>query len=130
MENMKDYKNCSMADCAFDVLSNVEGEISFKELFDEVCKLQEISDDKKDDLIADLFTSLNLDGRFAVLKNNMVDLRSRRTYDEVKVDMQSLYDIEETTDAENSDFEGDEDENDKILNGEDDGEENPSEESY
>ncbi len=130
MENMKDYKNCSMADCAFDVLSNVEGEISFKELFDEVCKLQEISDDKKDDLIADLFTSLNLDGRFAVLKNNMVDLRSRRTYDEVKVDMQSLYDIEESTDAENSDFEGDEDENDKILNGEDDGEENPSEESY
>ena len=129
MENMKDYKNCSMADCAFDVLSDIKGEISFKDLFEEVCKLQEISEDKKEDLIADLFTSLNLDGRFAVLKNNMVDLRSRRTYDEVKVDMQSLYDIEES--SENEDIDDiDEDENDKILNGDDDEEENSSEENY
>lgn len=129
MENMKDYKNCSMADCAFDVLSNIKGEISFKDLFEEVCKLQEISEDKKEDLIADLFTSLNLDGRFAVLKNNMVDLRSRRTYDEVKVDMQSLYDIEESSESEDSD-DIDEDENDKILNGDDDEDENSSEENY
>lgn len=130
---MKDYKNCSMTDCAFDVLSNVKGEISFKELFDEVCKLQEISDDKKEDLIADLFTLLNLDGRFAVLKNNMVDLRSRRTYDEIKVDMQSLYDIEESVDSESEDEDSDEDEDSKILNGDDESDEeddNSSKESY
>ena len=43
----KDYKNCSMADCAFEILSNSQGEISFKDLFEEVCKLQEIPEDKK-----------------------------------------------------------------------------------
>lgn len=120
----KDYKNCSMADCAFGILSNSQGEISFKDLFEEVCKLQEIPEDQKGDLIADLFTSLNLDGRFAVLKNNMVDLRSRRKYDEIKVDMQSLYDAEEASEGSSDDLsDDDEDENkddddEDALNGE------------
>ncbi len=120
----KDYKNCSMADCAFGILSSMEGEISFKELFEEVCRLQEIPEDKKGDLIADLFTSLNLDGRFAVLKNNMVDLRSRRKYDEIKVDMQSLYDAEEASEGssddsgDDEDEESKEDEDDETLRGE------------
>ena len=121
----KNYKNCSMADCAFGILSNSEGEISFKDLFEEVCRLQEIPEDKRGDLIADLFTSLNLDGRFAVLKNNMVDLRSRRKYDEIKVDMQSLYDAEEASEGSSDDLSDDDDEDENkedddedALNGE------------
>ncbi len=115
---MENYKNLSMADVAYNVLEENGKELSFIELFNKVCELQEISEELKSDLISDLFSNLSLDGRFAILKNNIIDLRKRRKFDEINVDMQSLYDIDEESEEEVS--EEDADDIDSILKGDDD----------
>ncbi len=112
---MENYKNLSMADVAYIILEENGSEISFSELFNKTCELKEISEDEKSNLISELFSNLSLDGRFAILKNNVIDLRKRRKFDEINVDMQSFYDSEKEISEEESDEESDE--TDNILKG-------------
>lgn len=123
---MKNYKNESMVDVAYEVLKKTEGQLNFKELFDEVCNLQEVSEDQKMDIISPFFTNISLDGRFVLLKNNFWDLRERQTFENISSDMNNMYD-ENSLDLDYSDEEISEE--DRILSGEidEDEEENESE---
>lgn len=66
------------------------------DLFKEVCKLLELSDDEYQDKIADFFESLTTSKNFILLNDGNWDLRSNHS---VKIDMDDVYeesDSEET----------------------------------
>lgn len=114
---MENYKNESLVDVAYSVLSSQKDKIAFKSLFDKVCELAEISDEEKLEIVSNFFSNLSLDGRFVALKNNEWDLRSRQTYDKVHVDLNDVYDdIEGNSDEEGeADDEDEDDEEESIL---------------
>ena len=126
---MTDYKNKSLVDVAYDILSGHDKPIKFKDLYDEVAPEAGLLDDRKAALISNFFTNLSLDGRFVALKNNEWDLRSRQTFDKVHVDLNAIYEDIEEGDKDTSDpLDDDEDEDDKILRG--DGDDEDEDESY
>lgn len=126
---MTDYKNKSLVDVAYDILSGHDKPIKFKDLYDEVAAEAGLLDDRKAALISNFFTNLSLDGRFVALKNNEWDLRSRQTFDKVHVDLNAIYeDIEEGDKDSSNPLDDDEDEDDKILRG--DGDDEDEDESY
>lgn len=126
---MTDYKNKSLVDVAYDILSGHDKPIKFKDLYDEVANEAGLLDDRKASLISNFFTNLSLDGRFVALKNNEWDLRSRQTFDKVHVDLNAIYeDIEEGDKDSSLPLDEDEDEDDKILRS--DGEDEDDDEDY
>ena len=126
---MTDYKNKSLVDVAYDILSGYDKPIKFKDLYDEVANEAGLLDDRKASLISNFFTNLSLDGRFVALKNNEWDLRSRQTFDKVHVDLNAIYeDIEEGDKDSSLPLDEDEDEDDKILRS--DGEDEDDDEDY
>ncbi|MBR1581499.1 MAG: DNA-directed RNA polymerase subunit delta [Bacilli bacterium] len=89
---MKNYKNESMVDVAYDVLLESGRKMSYIELYGEVCKKMELSPEKITQLISKFYTNLTLDGRFAQLDNNEWDLRANHKFEEVARDTRSSYD--------------------------------------
>ena len=101
----ENYKNESMVDVAYQILSEKNQILSFNKLFDEVCARLEFTKEERDDKISQFYTNLSLDGRFVTLGDNEWDLRKNQTYDKVHIDMNDVYsDIEEETKA-NTDLE-------------------------
>jgi len=116
---MNEYKNESLVDVAFAVLSEQKGSIPFKDFYNEVAKRCEFSEEEKDENISKFFTNLSLDGRFVALKNNEWDLRKRQTFDKVHVDLNAIYEDLDDGDASGTAI-YDEDNDEKILLGSDD----------
>lgn len=131
---IENYKNESMVDVAYSILKNgSELTMKFQDLYKEVLKLKEISEEDGKKLISQFYTNLTLDGRFVDLKENEWGLRERETYDKVHINMNDVYadmdaetkanyDSEEHDDDENVLGESDEDSDDKS--------DEESEESY
>lgn len=111
---MENYKNESLIDVAYSVLSSQKDKIAFTDLFNKVCELAEVNEYSKPDIVSNFFSNLSLDGRFVALKNNEWDLRTRQTYDKVHVDLNDVYDDIEG-DSEEVDPEEDVDEDESIL---------------
>ena len=110
----KNYKNESMVDVAFDILNENQRTMNFQELYHEITKKLELTDEESLAKIAQFYTNLSLDGRFVTLGNNEWDLRKNQTYDKVHIDMNDVYsDIEEETAANRDVEELDEDVSDE-----------------
>lgn len=124
---MENYKNYSMTDVAFEIITNTKDGLVFKDLFNEVAKLQNLDVESNDEYISNFFTNLSLDGRFIILKNNVVDLTNRHTLKEREVDLQSLYDESEEEAVEIEYDNDDPSDDESTLKGED---EESSEENY
>jgi len=125
---MENYKNESMVDVAFSVLTDVGSTVKFKDLYNSVCEKLELSEEEKADRISNFYTNLSLDGRFVTLGENEWDLRSRQKYEKVHIDMNDVYsdidnettgnmDLEEYSEEEREaeGIEGDEDEVDDSI---------------
>ncbi len=111
----KNYKNESMVDVAYDLLSEKNGEMNFLELYHEITKKLEMSDEESLAKMAQFYTNLSLDGRFVNVGNNVWDLRKNLTYDKVHKDMNAFYsDIDEETNA-NHEKEDDDDTDEENL---------------
>lgn len=94
----ENYKNESMVDVAYGVLSQKNSVTGFNELFNDVAEKLELTPEQKADAISNFYTNLSLDGRFVNLGDNQWDLRTNQTYDKVHIDMNDVYsDIEEET---------------------------------
>lgn len=94
----ENYKNESMVDVAYSVLSKRNAVTTFTDLFNEVAEKLELTTEQKADAISNFYTNLSLDGRFVNLGDNQWDLRTNQTYDKVHIDMNDVYtDIEEET---------------------------------
>ena len=115
----------SNLDVAFDLIVNTGKEVSFKEIWEEVIRVQGYDEETAKRLMGQFYTNLSLDGRFVTLGDNKWDLRSRHTFDKVLIDMNDVYSDVETTSDEDVDEE--DVEYNKMLEG--DSEEKDDEES-
>ena len=131
----ENYKNESMVDVAYSILKNGPLSMKFKDLYSEVLKLKEMSEEDGKKVISQFYTNLTLDGRFVDLKDNEWGLRERETYDKVHIDMNDVYSDMEEEAKENYDAEEhDESEKDALGDGDGDDDEDsngePSESDY
>jgi len=95
---MENYKNESMVDVAFSVLTDAGSTVKFKDLYNSVCEKLELSEEERADRISNFYTNLSLDGRFVTLGETEWDLRSRQKYEKVHIDMNDVYsDIDNET---------------------------------
>ena len=115
----------SNLDVAFDLIVNTGKEVSFKEIWEEVIRVQGYDEETAKRLMGQFYTNLSLDSRFVTLGDNKWDLRSRHTFDKVHIDMNDVYSDVETTSDEDVDEE--DVEYNKMLEG--DSEEKDDEES-
>ena len=76
----------SMTDIAYDILSSKKRAVQFSKLWEEVSKISGCSNDK----VAQFYSDLTLDSRFASLKENKWDLVERRKYAESHVDISKI----------------------------------------
>lgn len=93
----------SMVDIAYEVLREENRELSFIEIWNKVVEVLGFSSTQAENKIAQFYSALMLDVRFASLKDNVWDLRSRRTYNEVHQDTSSLL-IEDDSDEEDDEY--------------------------
>lgn len=104
---MNTIPNQTMTDAAYNCMSKRKKEIEFARLWQEVAKVMKIPPEKLSRKKAQFYSELMVDNRFASLKGNKWDLRSRRKFDEVHIS---------TSDIELDDGETDEiDEDDGIT---------------
>ena len=101
---MIDYRQSSMIDVAFDLMTKKKMPVDFYKLWQEVSEIKGFNQDDKDENDALLYTNITLDGRFITVGENRWDLRSRHKFDEVHIDMNDIYaDDEEDASEEDSD---------------------------
>ncbi len=80
----------SMIDVAEECLKEATSSLLFKDLYDEVALILEMTDEEKDAHIGHFYTDLTLDGRFIPLNaDNYWDLRSRHIFDKAHFDTKS-----------------------------------------
>lgn len=123
---MENYKNESMVDVAFSVLTDAGSTVKFKDLYNLVCEKLELSEEEKADKISNFYTNLSLDGRFVTLGENEWDLRSRQKYEKVHIDMNDVYsdiDDETTGNMDLEEYSDEERESEGIIVPEDDSDE-------
>ena len=78
--------NKSMVDVAYDLISSKKRAIPFAKLWMEVARLTGSTNEK----VAQFYSDLTLDGRFAALKDNKWDLKSRRKSSESHIDLKKI----------------------------------------
>ena len=76
----------SMADVAYELMSSKKRAVSFQKLWQDVSKITKASND----LIAQFYSDLTLDGRFVSLKDNKWDLKNRRKFAESQFDISEI----------------------------------------
>lgn len=80
----------SMIDNAFDILTSSRKPMTFLDLWQIVAKEMEFTPSQADDNIAQFYSDLSIDGRFASLPKNTWDLRTRQSVAATVVDTDSL----------------------------------------
>ena len=94
----------SMLDVAFDTLKTQGQEMPFLELWKDVSNSMGFTPAQAEAKIAQFYSALMLDVRFAPLADNVWDLRSRRTFNETHMDTSNLIvEEEELLDDESDD---------------------------
>lgn len=100
--------NRSMTDVAYDLMSKKKRCIAFGKLWEEVCEKMGFDQKMSEKKIAQFYTDMMLDNRFAALEENKWDLRSRRTYEETHFDTSAIIIEDEDSDEELEDADEDE----------------------
>jgi len=91
----------SMTDIAYDILSRKKRAVQFNKLWEEVSKLYGAPNDR----VAQFYSDMTLDSRFASLKDNKWDLIERRKFNESHVDISAIeLDSDEETEEEDQDI--------------------------
>jgi DNA-directed RNA polymerase subunit delta len=98
----------SMIETAYDVMSHANSAMRFLDLWEIVAREMGFNQTQHDDNIAQFYSDLSMDGRFASLPNNTWDLRKRQSRAATIVDTDSLSveDEEEEEDDYSLDEEG------------------------
>lgn len=91
----------TMTDAAYNCMLKRKKEVEFPKLWADVAKAMKIPEEKMARKKRQFYAELMEDHRFASLKGNKWDLRSRRSYNEVSSDTASVMD----EDDEGEDFE-------------------------
>ncbi len=99
----------SYTDITYKILKENKKSMTTAALFREICELLELSDSDFDSKIGDYYTSLTLDKRFVLLKNNEWDVRDNHSV-EIIIDDED----EEVEESEEENEETEESEEDII----------------
>ncbi len=109
---MIDYKQISMTDVAFELMTKKKSSQDFDRLWKEVREIKGFTNEESVELKSLFYTNITLDGRFITLGENVWDLRSRHKFEDVHIDMNEIYadveEVDEDDDSEDSFFEDDE----------------------
>ncbi|MCM3130889.1 DNA-directed RNA polymerase subunit delta [Paenibacillus provencensis] len=118
-----------MVDLAFMVLKAANTPYYYRDLMNEVAKLRSLSDEETNDVIAQLYTEINIDGRFAYVGTNLWGLKRWYPIDKAEDTVTGMkrpriinddddedeeY-IDEEHEDEDFDHAGDEDEDDDLF---------------
>ena len=106
----------SYTDITYRILKENGKSMTTPVLFKEICDLLEFGESEFDSKIGDYYTSLTMDKRFVMLKNNEWDIRDNHSV-EIVIDEEEE-EIEETEESEEIE-EIEESEDDEILNDDD-----------
>lgn len=68
-------KEMSLIEVSVEILQNKNQPIPFTDLFNEVCQILELSDEEKEEVLAQFYTDLNIDGRFMNVGGNTWGLK-------------------------------------------------------
>ncbi len=116
--------NKSMVDIAYDYAKQFKDPVPFKDLWAEVVKELELSEEEAQNKIGIFYTNLSLDCRFHSAGDNTWMLRSRMSFDDATADLFFVKD-----DVNDSDYE-DEDEDYEDSNDEDEDDDEDDEEEH
>lgn len=100
---MKDYKQSSMVDIAYDIMSKRNKPQDFYTLWEEVALIKGYDDEEKDRFESLFYTNITLDGRLITLGENTWDLRKRHKFEDVHIDMNAVYSDEDSEESEEED---------------------------
>ena len=110
--------NKSMVDIAYDYAKQFKDPVPFKDLWAEVVKELELSEEEAQNKIGIFYTNLSLDCRFHSAGDNTWMLRSRMSFDDATADLffvkDDVNDSDDEDEDEDEDEEHDEDEDDSI----------------
>lgn len=70
-----DAREVPMVDLAFSVLKSVNNPMYYRDLMHEIAKIKGLSDKEVMQVIAQVYTEINIDGRFACVGNNLWGLK-------------------------------------------------------
>ncbi len=98
----------SYTDITYKILKENKKSMTTAALFREICELLELSDSDFDSKIGDYYTSLTLDKRFVLLKNNEWDVRDNHSV-EIIIDDDEDEEVEESEEENEETEESEED---------------------
>lgn len=92
---LKDYsqerlKEIAMIDVTFELLVEKNSPIDYSVLLDQVAEIQGLSQERKQERIAHLYTQMSLDGRFVNLGDNRWALRSWYPFEQTEEELSQM----------------------------------------
>jgi len=99
----------SYTDITYKILKENKKSMTTAALFREICELLELSDSDFDSKIGDYYTSLTLDKRFVLLKNNEWDVRDNHSVEIIIDDDEDEEEVEESEEENEETEESEED---------------------
>lgn len=106
-----------MVDLAFLILKEVNTPFYYRDLMKEIARIKEISEDDMLDVLAQVYTEINIDGRFACVGNNLWGLKRWYPLDKAEDTVGNAQRPRIINDDEDDDLEDD----DELFDDEDDG---------
>ena len=94
---MKDFKQMSMLDIAYEYVKEQGKPVNFYDIYDYVCDAKALEEDEKNTRRSQFYTNVTIDGRFLTVGENKWDLRERHKFEDVHIDMNDIYAEEEDT---------------------------------
>ena len=99
---MEELEMMSLTDITYMILKETKKSMKTADLFKEISKLLDYSEEDFTSKIGDYYTSLNIDKRFVLLDNNEWDLRDNHS---IKIEMDEDEDEEEVEENEDEEIE-------------------------
>ena len=78
-KNIEDLDLMSYTDIAYEIINEDKKKYNTPNLFKEVCKLLQLSEEEFAEKIADFFTALTTDGRFILIDSTIWDLKENHS---------------------------------------------------
>lgn len=73
--NQEKLSEMALVDIAFEILKETKRPHNFRELMEEIAKLRNLSQDQMMNVIAQVYTEVNIDGRFTCIGENVWGLK-------------------------------------------------------
>ena len=112
-KKLEELELMSYTDIAYEIIKEDKKQYNTPNLFKEVCKLLEISDEEFAEKISDFFTALTTDGRFIFIDSTVWDLKDNHVVkvvvddgdeEEIEIDEDVVSDEDESEDDIEDDY--------------------------